>query len=71
MTPQDNYEHLRVAHGFTFLWALNLTLKAPNRTSADNVHKYFSSFSEKIRLDVSSESAEDSHAKSSLIFIER
>ena len=50
------------------LWCL--TLEAPITTAADNIHKYC--FSEKIRLDVSSESsAEDSHEKSSLIFLER
>ena len=35
-----------------------LTLKAPITTAADDIHKYFSyCFSEKIRLDVSSESS--------------
>ena len=35
-----------------------LTLKAPIRTAADDIHKYFfHCFSEKIRLDVSSESS--------------
>ena len=35
-----------------------LTLKAPVTTAADDIHKYFSLFfSEKIRLDVSSESS--------------
>ena len=34
-----------------------LTLKALIRTAADDIHKYFSCFSEKIRLDVSSESS--------------
>ena len=35
-----------------------LTLKAPITTAADGIHKYFFIvFSEKIRLDVSSESA--------------
>ena len=33
-----------------------LTLKAPITTAADDIHKYFHCFSEKIRLDVSSES---------------
>ena len=44
-----------------------LTLKAPPiKTAADNIHKYFfHCFSEKIRLDVSSESS------ASLIFFER
>ena len=32
-----------------------LTLKAPITTAADDIHKYFSLFSEKIRLDVSSD----------------
>ena len=34
-----------------------LTLKAPITTAADDIHKYFSLFLEKIRLDVSSESS--------------
>ena len=35
-----------------------LTLKAPITTAADDIHKYFfHCFSEKIRLDVSSESS--------------
>ena len=35
-----------------------LTLKAPIRTAADDIHKhFFIVFSEKIRLDVSSESS--------------
>ena len=32
---------------------LKLTRKAPITTSADDIHKYFHCFSEKIRLDVS------------------
>ena len=32
-----------------------LTLEAPITTAADDIHKYFSLFLEKIRLDVSSE----------------
>ena len=52
--------------------ALDLTLKAPIRTAADNIHKYFFyCFLEKIRLDVSSESSENSLEASSLIFFER
>ena len=36
----------------------NLTLKAPITTAADDIHKkFFHCFSEKIRLDVSSESS--------------
>ena len=47
---------------------LNLTLKAPITTSADDIHKhFFHCFSEKIRLGVSSES----HEKSSFTFFER
>ena len=34
-----------------------LTLKAPITNAADDIHKYFSLFSEKIRLDVSKESS--------------
>ena len=34
-----------------------LTLKAPITTAADDIHKYFFNFSEKIRLDASSESS--------------
>ena len=38
--------------------AFTLTLRAPITTAADDIHKYFSLFfSEKIRLDVSSESS--------------
>ena len=52
----------------------HLTLKVPITTAADDIHKhFFHCFSEKIRLDVSSESsawllcqAEDSHEKLSL-----
>ena len=37
---------------------VRLTLKAPVMTAADDIHKYFFyCFSEKIRLDVSSESS--------------
>ena len=36
---------------------LVLTLKALITTAADDIHKYFSLISEKIRLDVSSESS--------------
>ena len=52
----------------------SLTLKAPITTAADDIHKYFHCFSEKIRLDISSESSarvEDSLEKSGLIFFER
>ena len=35
----------------------SLTLKAPITTAADDIHKYFYCFSEKISLDVSSESS--------------
>ena len=34
-----------------------LTLKAPITTAADDIHNFFHCFSEKIRLDVSSESS--------------
>ena len=34
-----------------------LTLKAPITTAADDIHKYFHCFSEKIRLEVSSDSS--------------
>ena len=41
----------------TDMWCSCLTLKVPITTAADNIHKYFfHCFSEKIRLDVSSES---------------
>ena len=39
--------------GFDFV----LTLKVPITTAADNIHLFFHCFSEKIRLDVSSESS--------------
>ena len=39
------------------LWAPTLTLKAPIRKAADDIHKYFFIISEKIRLDVSNESS--------------
>ena len=47
---------------------LPLTLKAPIMTAADNIHKYF--FSEKTRLDVSSESSarQRIHMKESSLF---
>ena len=49
----------------------HLTLKAPIKTAADDIHIFFFHFySKKIRLDVSSE-AKNSHEKSSLIFFER
>ena len=48
-----------------------LTLKAPVTTAADDIHKYFSIvFSEKIRLDVSSESSarQRIHMKNQALF---
>ena len=52
-----------------------LTLKAPIMTAADDIHNYFFIvFSEKIRLDVSSESSARQRIhmkKSSLVFFER
>ena len=40
------------------LFIENLTIKVPITTAADDIHKYFfHCFSEKIRLDVSSESS--------------
>ena len=49
-----------------------LTLNAPITTVVDDVHKIvFHCFSERIKLNVSSELAEDSHEISSLIFFER
>ena len=46
---------------------VNLTLKAPITTAADDIHKYFFIFlSEKIRLDVSSESS--AHMKNQALF---
>ena len=42
-----------------------LTSKAPITNAADDIHKYFYRFSEKIRLDVSSES---SHMKNQALF---
>ena len=48
-----------------------LTLKAPITTAADDIHKYFfHSFSEKLRLDVSSESSAGQriHMKNQALF---
>ena len=47
-----------------------LPLKAPITTAADNIHKYFLLFSEKIRLDVSSESSarQRIHMKNQVLF---
>ena len=49
-----------------------LTLKAPITTAADDIHKYFSLFffSEKIRLDISSESSarQRIHMKNQALF---
>ena len=53
------------------LGKLKLTLKAPNTTAADDIHKYFFIlFSEKIRLDVSSESSAGQriHMKNQALF---
>ena len=50
---------------------MNLTLKAQIRTAADDIHKYFFIvFSEKIRLDVSSESSarQRIHMKNQALF---
>ena len=42
----------------TWTFCYSVTLKAPIMTAADNIHKYvFFVYSEKIRLDVSSESS--------------
>ena len=49
----------------------SITLKAPIMTAADDIHKYFSIvFSEKIRLDVSSESSarQRIHKKNQALF---
>ena len=53
-----------------FLIILVLTLKVPITTAADDIHKYFSCFSEKIRLDISSESSarQRIHMKSQAVF---
>ena len=47
-----------------------LTLKAPITTAADDIHKYFYWFSEKLRLDVSSESSarQRIHMKNQALF---
>ena len=47
-----------------------LTLKAPITSAADDIHKYFHGFSEKIRLDVSSESSarQRIHMKNQALF---
>ena len=47
-----------------------LTLKAPITTAADDIHNFFHCFSEKIRLDVSSESSarQSIHMKNQVLF---
>ena len=47
-----------------------LTLKAPITTAADDIHKFFHCFSEKIRFDVSSESSarQRIHMKNQALF---
>ena len=57
-------------HQYPFFWGL-LTLKAPVTTAADDIHKYFFIvFSEKIRLDVLSESSamQRIHMKNQALF---
>ena len=49
---------------------LVVTFKAPITTAADDIHNFFHSFSEKIRLDVLSE-AEDSHEKIKHYFLQK
>ena len=53
---------------FLYLASPLITLKAPITTAADDIHKYF--FSEKIRLDVSSESSarQRIHMKNQVLF---
>ena len=46
-------QHIQVSVKFCH----KLTLKAPITTAADDIHKFFHCFSEKIRLDVSSDSS--------------
>ena len=66
----------KMQHAFLFTKGLlrrNLTLKAPITTAADDIHKYFVLFfffSEKIRLDVSSESSarQRIHMKNQALF---
>ena len=56
---------------FSSLVVKELTLKAPIMTAADDIHKYFFIFfSEKIRLDVSSESSarQRIHMKNQALF---
>ena len=49
------------------------TLKAPITTAADDIHKYFHCFSEKIRLGVSSESSarQRIHMKNQALFFSK
>ena len=49
---------------------MHLSLKAPVTTAADDIHKYFHCFSEKIKLDVSSESSarQRIHVKNQALF---
>ena len=57
--------------GFRQVENIFLTLKAPVMTAADDIHKYFfHCFSEKIRLDVSSESSarQRIHMKNQALF---
>ena len=60
----------RAGMGMGINW-FDLTIKAPITTAADNIHKfYFHCFSEKIRLDVSSESSarQRIHVKNQVLF---
>ena len=63
--PLENQPHiirpaiiLRMGYSVYSVYIYQLTLKAPITTAADDIHKYFfHCFSEKMRLDVSSESS--------------
>ena len=53
---EDYLTYRRTNHGISITY-LCLTLKAPITTAVDDIHKYFSLFSEKIRLDILSKSS--------------
>ena len=55
--PFSDSSPSRVTHPYSSTAQFALTLKAPITTVADDIHIFFHCFSEKIRLDVSSESS--------------
>ena len=64
-------QHQKRHDFFAWKYGYILTLKAPITTAADDIHEYFfHCFSEKIRLDVSSESSarQRIHMKNQALF---